>query len=40
MKVTEETTTVTFEEAMDQLETIVERLEEGDVPLRGSHHHL
>ena len=29
----EETTTVTFEEAMDQLETIVERLEEGDVPL-------
>ena len=33
MKVSEETTTVTFEEAMDQLETIVERLEEGDVPL-------
>ena len=36
----EETTTVTFEEAMEQLETIVERLEEGDVPLRGSPHHL
>ena len=33
IKVSEETTTVTFEEAMDQLETIVERLEEGDVPL-------
>jgi exodeoxyribonuclease VII small subunit len=33
MKVSEETTTVTFEEAMEQLETIVERLEEGDVPL-------
>lgn len=25
--------TVTFEEAMEELETIVERLEEGDVPL-------
>ncbi|WP_338451676.1 exodeoxyribonuclease VII small subunit [Niallia oryzisoli] len=25
--------TITFEEAMEQLETIVERLEEGDVPL-------
>ncbi|WP_187143758.1 exodeoxyribonuclease VII small subunit [Bacillus tuaregi] len=24
---------ITFEEAMEQLETIVERLEEGDVPL-------
>jgi exodeoxyribonuclease VII small subunit len=24
---------LTFEEAMDQLDTIVERLEEGDVPL-------
>jgi exodeoxyribonuclease VII small subunit len=33
MKVSEETATVTFEEAMEQLETIVERLEEGDVPL-------
>jgi exodeoxyribonuclease VII small subunit len=33
MKVSKETTTVTFEEAMEQLETIVERLEEGDVPL-------
>lgn len=33
MKVSEETKTVTFEEAMDQLETIVEKLEEGDVPL-------
>ena len=26
-------TALTFEEAMEQLETIVERLEEGDVPL-------
>lgn len=25
--------TITFEEAMEKLETIVERLEEGDVPL-------
>ena len=25
--------TLSFEEAMEQLETIVERLEEGDVPL-------
>lgn len=33
MKVTEETVTITFEEAMENLETIVERLEEGDVPL-------
>ena len=33
MKVSEETKTVTFEEAMDKLETIVDRLEEGDVPL-------
>lgn len=33
MKVTEETETVTFEEAMEELETIVEKLEEGDVPL-------
>ncbi|WP_338470213.1 exodeoxyribonuclease VII small subunit [Niallia sp. XMNu-256] len=30
---TEETETVTFEEAMEELETIVEKLEEGDVPL-------
>ncbi|WP_428909074.1 exodeoxyribonuclease VII small subunit [Niallia sp. Krafla_26] len=30
---TEEKETVTFEEAMEQLETIIERLEEGDVPL-------
>lgn len=29
----EETVIVTFEEAMEQLEIIVERLEEGDVPL-------
>lgn len=28
-----EETTLTFEEAMEKLETIVERLEEGDVPL-------
>ena len=40
MKVSEETNMSSFEEAMEQLETIVERLEEGDVPLRGSHHHL
>ncbi len=33
MKVTEETATITFEEAMEELETIVEKLEEGDVPL-------
>lgn len=28
-----EKNTVTFEEAMEELETIVEKLEEGDVPL-------
>ena len=28
-----EETTLTFEEAMEDLETIVEKLEEGDVPL-------
>lgn len=33
MKVTEETAMITFEEAMEELETIVEKLEEGDVPL-------
>ena len=33
MKVNEEKETVTFEDAMEQLETIIERLEEGDVPL-------
>jgi len=33
MEVPDEIAAVTFEEAMEQLETIVGRLEEGDVPL-------
>ena len=30
----------TFEEAMENLEKIVEKLEEGDVPSRRSHLHI
>lgn len=33
MEMSEEKKEISFEEAMNQLETVVERLEEGDVPL-------